>query len=207
MKRADMTRRLLSLIVIASIAALLCSCSSSRRPVVLDYDTYQIVTIGDVSYTTPNNVELESRGRSSVVHKLNEIGGATMKVSVDTSPPRDLSFDADATRRQFLHSMNKAQSRSAQYNELNGVRRVKITADGRDLSGKHTYGTLTLLRNSDTTAILSIVGPWEYRGQIDSFMERMIPKVHLPGPTDEEKFKTFEQEWAEQQHANEMAGM
>jgi hypothetical protein len=182
--------RLLVVTFLALASAGLSSCYKAAKPRVGDFDTYQIVRLGPAEYVTPDGVKVTKTGPGFVEHQVNFLPNSTVRVEVDPNPPRDFKFDADAEKRRFLDELDNSYLRSAQYSENDGVRRIRVFAEGtRDEQPVH--GILYVIRQQTDTATIRLVGPRGDRVEINRLGERLADAMKLEplSPAEERGLK------------------
>lgn len=178
--------RLLLILTAAGLAGSV-ACRRAPVPEVQDLDSYNLVNLGAAKYTTPQGLTLLDRGQGFAEHAISYLPGTVLRVEVDPNPPRDLVFDADAERRQFLDQLGSRSVRSAQYHEVKNdageltQRRVKVFASAADEEGRRLHGALMVVRAGQNTATIRAVGPHEDRQEINHLVERMARLMELEG--------------------------
>lgn len=172
------------LLAVAGAIALIgiTSCRQAAVPVIEDFDTYQMVTIGPAHYTTPAGVRDTRHGRGFVEHKVEGLDGVTVRVNVDPNPPRDVKFDADAEKRKFLDDLHGSFLRSVQYSEYKGTQKIKIIAHSVDKAGTPLYGTLMMVRAGSNTATIRAVGPRDKQTEMNRLVETLANEMKLDTP-------------------------
>ncbi|MBI1293057.1 hypothetical protein GC173_17755 [bacterium] len=152
---------------------LVAGCSSAPRPVVQDFDTFQVVNIGQLRYTTPDGYHVVRQKAGYAIHEAGQLPGSTIMVKYDVNPPRNLNFDADAEKRQFLDQVPGARLTSAQYSEEGARKRIKIMVEGLTREKEQLRGALLMVREGNRTATVRIIGPWEDRNEINHQIEKL----------------------------------
>lgn len=169
--------------LLLAIAVLgLTACSRGPQPVVNNFDTFQTVQLGPISYTAPDGVRVTEKGPGYLVHEIERLPGVVVRVELDASPPRSLKLDADAAKRRFISGIPNGVLRSVQYDKLDQKEIIKVFADGNRETGEKLYGSMMMLRQGNRTARIKVQGPYEDRNQIENIMQRIAMEVKFsPG--------------------------
>ncbi len=161
------------LCLLAVFAAASTGCQRPPRATVKDYDTYQLVNLGEVRYTTPEGLRVETRGRGYAVHTVDAHPEIRLRIEVDPNPPRSLRVDAESQQRRFLRDLGIMASTSVQYSSRHDREIVKYITRGRSGDPDSPYGSLMLIRKEGATAVLKVTGPLRLRTEMNTLIERM----------------------------------
>lgn len=154
-------------------------CSRTPRPVVQNFDSYETIQIGPVSYVTGQGTRVSATDRGWVQHEVDSIPGATFQVQVKTDPPRNFRYDADLERRRFQRAVPNGRWTSAQYHSRDGRENMRINVQGLSRKGERVYGALNIVRKDGQTAIVSAMGPMEHRDEIARTTARLAKSLEL----------------------------
>ncbi len=162
--------------------ALSAGCSHAPKPDIGDFDTYQVINIGEVKYITPNGLRAVDSGPGYVEHEIEDIPEALLRVEIETEPPRRLGFDADQRTRQFLREVPKSQLTNVQYDRRDGRHYLKMLSKGEAENGLPLYAEMSLIRDDNETILFKIVGPMEDQPEMSRLLERLSEAVVFQAP-------------------------
>jgi len=168
----------------AALNLLLTGCATAPQAEVRDFDTYQVISLGDANYVTPMGVRAVNSGRGFVEHQIDHLPGVSVRVSIDPNPPRDFKFDSDAATRQFLDELDTSFLRSAQYSkpvyrngeEVRTQQWMKVFTEGQGSEGPIS-GVLLIVREQNETALIRLIGPRDKRFEMNQMVERIARAV------------------------------
>ena len=170
----------------------LTACAGGQRPVVRDFDTYSLVEIGRLAYSTPSGVKAVRQESNYVLHDIMTAPGCSMFVRLNPDPPRGFKRDLDNERRRYLGELEGSRMTSVQYlTAPNFTEGIKMQARGASKNGKPLYGVLAVLRKDGKTAIIGIKGPIEFRPEMSRLIEDVMAKIDFQG-----SFRTVQSEIA-----------
>jgi hypothetical protein len=137
--------------------------------------------MGGMRYVTPQGVRATEQHGGEVRHEIASLPGTVVVVRYDSHPPRSLRFDADAEKRRFLDEVPAGELTSVQYHTEGGREHVKVKAKGMEKGGDALFGAMVLVRETNRTATIRLVGPWAQRDAISRITDDMARRVELEG--------------------------
>ncbi len=165
--------------LLAAITVAAAGCQHMPRAEVKDYDTFQLINLGEVWYTAPEGLPVIERGRGYVVHSVDAIPGAHLRIEADPSPPRSLRVDAGTHKRRFVSEVAVLASSSVQYSDRKDREIVKVIARSRLDDPNARFGSMMLIRKDRTTAIVKVWGPLAKRTEMNNLIERMSRHIQF----------------------------
>jgi len=158
--------------------ALACA-SASTKPTVDDYDTYQIISIGNARYITPNGFSAGETASGRVDHRIAGRPDTLVRVQVLNEAPSTLKFDIDREQRRFLSEVPGSALRSVQHKDDGPRTTMNVMASGRAENGQPVYGTMYFVREAEDTVLVKVMGPYKDRDDLDRIAEKIARDLHF----------------------------
>ena len=129
-------------------------------------------------------------GRGFVEHEIAALPDTTVRVAIDSNPPRSFKFDSDAEKRRFMDEIDNSILRSVQASRqpvkdgpviVSEQRWMKVITEGQRRDGEKMTGVMLIIREGDRTATIKAIGPHENRLEINRAVETLGSNFRFHG--------------------------